>query len=215
MCGLFFNFDISKAFDKVWHDGLIYKLYYSLKILKFLLVFIRNFLSNRFFKVKLNGKNSDLKSIECGVPQGSVLGPLLFLIYINDIDLVSVKCQSFSTLYADDLGTFFTFNKIGNTEATINCYLNKLMKWLSKWRFIMNTKKCVYTIFSAKANLNQNVFKFKLKLNNEIIPYSANPIFLGIIFDEYLCFNKHFENLKERALNVSILLKFSAISLGI
>ena len=64
----------------------------------------------------------------------------------------------------------------------------------------MNTKKCVYTIFSAKANLNQNVFKFKLKLNNEIIPYSANPIFLGIIFDEYLCFNKHFENLKERAL---------------
>ena len=85
ICGLFF--DISKAFDKVLHDGLIHKLYYSLKTPKFLLVFIRNFLSNRFFKVKLNEKNSDLKSIECGVPHGSVLGPLLFLIYINDKNL--------------------------------------------------------------------------------------------------------------------------------
>ena len=69
---------ISKTFDKVWHDSLIQKLYYSLKIPKFLLVFIRNFLS-KDFKVKLNGKNSDLKFIECGVPQGSVLGPPLFL----------------------------------------------------------------------------------------------------------------------------------------
>ena len=53
---------------------------------------------------------------------------------------------------------------------------------------------------TSKTSLKQNLFKFKLKLNNETIPYSSNPIFLGIIFDEYLCFNKHFENLKERAL---------------
>ena len=58
---------------------------------------------------------------------------------INDRDLVSCKYKSFSTLYADDLGTFFYFQIIGNTAATINWYLKKLMKWPSKWRLIMNT----------------------------------------------------------------------------
>ena len=82
--------DISKAFDKVWHEGLIFKL----KTYGFegkSIMFLENYLKNRNQRVVLNGLNSSWKKISAGVPQGSVLGPLLFLIYINDI-FQSVKC---------------------------------------------------------------------------------------------------------------------------
>ena len=88
VCGIFY--DISKAFDKVWHAGLIYKLIY-LGVPKYIIRFIKNFLSDRFFKVKVNDTYSEPCPITCSVPQGSVLGPLLFLVFIGDIPLSNSK----------------------------------------------------------------------------------------------------------------------------
>ena len=78
----------------------------------------------------------------------------------------------------------------------------EIINWLSKWKMVMNAKKCQYTIFSGGGNSGKKgvKIKFKLKLHTDFIPYNPNPIFLGITFDEYLCFNKHFEKLRERSL---------------
>ena len=94
--------DISKAFDKVWHEGLIHKLK-SNGISGNLLSFFENYLSQRHQRVTLNGSESSWRSISAGVPQGSVLGPLLFLIYINDLT-ENIKSQM--RLFADDSSIF-------------------------------------------------------------------------------------------------------------
>ena len=111
-------FRLSKAFDEVWHKGLIYKLKQN-GILGNLLDSITDFLNSRKQKVALNGQLSSLTSIEAGVPQGSILEPLLFLIYINDLsdDLITnVK------LFADDTFLFSAVyaNNLNNNLSKIN-----------------------------------------------------------------------------------------------
>ena len=94
--------DITKAFDKVWHEGLLYKLK-SMGISGELYDFLENYLSGRFQRVVLNGQTSSWSPVLAGVPQGSILGPLLFLVYINDLP---DGLKSNAKLFADDTSLF-------------------------------------------------------------------------------------------------------------
>ena len=118
-------FDISKAFDKVWHDEIIFKLK-SYGVEGELLSLLKNYLENREQRVLLNGQKSEWRKIISGVPQGSVLGLLLFLIYINDLpDGINSLCK----IFADDTSLFSKVYDIHNSVSKLNDDLEKISYW--------------------------------------------------------------------------------------
>ena len=195
VCGIFF--DISKAFDRAWHYGIVFKLV-KIGAPIYLVRFVKYFLSDRSFRVLINEFITIIFLIFCGVPQGSVLGPLLFLACIMDIPLASAQSLSYSALFADDLCCIFIFTKSTvAVQKRMREYLESLVDWLFKWRLKMNVTKCCYTIFSRGG---RNGINFDLQMNGKSIPYAPNPTFLGITFDVRLTFKAHVENLRIRAL---------------
>jgi len=198
-------FDIKKAFDNVWHDGLIAKLI-DAKVPDYLTKWIINFLTNRKFFVQIEDTSSEIKNIEAGVPQGAVLSPLLFNIFINDIPTENEKHKSYSSLFADDLNTFFIYRGDGHLEAIVNKYLDKLKSWLFRNRLEMNVAKCTYTVFSngnsAKATKKQKKPKkeYNFVLNNEKIKYESHPKLLGVVFDEGFNFGHQVGLVKDKCM---------------
>jgi len=158
--------------------------------------YIIDFLKDRKFRVSIGDTMSEQNNIICSVPQGSVLGPLLFLIYINDIPLADSKHICYSSLFADDLATIFFYQKQGKVKGRIKAYLKSLVGWLFKWRLKMNAGKCMYSVFSVAGSKTKD--RFELNLVDGIIPYNQNPKFVGIIFDESLNFKVHAEILLNR-----------------
>ena len=117
-------FDIEKAFDKIWHEGLFIKLH-EMNIPKKMAKWIKNFLTNRTFYVSTNGHDSDLFPIKTGVPQGSILSPILFSIFIDNIPLNLQNYSNLSAiLYADDLFTFFSDKNLNRIQIVLQHYLD-------------------------------------------------------------------------------------------
>ena len=117
-----FYLDISKAFDKLWHEELIFKLK-SVRISETLLELIKSFLANKFQRVVLNGQTTEWLSVKASAPQGSILGPLLFLIYINDL---SVDIKSTEKLFADDTALFSIVHDPNTLANEFNKDLQKI-----------------------------------------------------------------------------------------
>ena len=145
--------DISKAFDKVWHIGLLYKIE-SLGISGNLLNLFRSFLNDRHQTVAqrsmANGQLSDWPPIQAGVPQGSILGPLLFLIYISDLP---DNLNSLINLFADDTSLFSAIYDPNHSAKVLNDDLNKISEWAYKWKTLFNpdlTKQGQEVIFARK-----------------------------------------------------------------
>ena len=130
-------FDISKAFDKVWHRGLLHKLN-AIGIRGPLLNWFTSYLTDRKQCVVVKGKQSDLKSVTAGVPQGSVLGPLLFLIYINGI---THNITSTIKLFADDTSMSLALNNPVTRAQILNTDLKTIEDWAKKWKVTFNADK--------------------------------------------------------------------------
>lgn len=176
--------DFAKAFDCVDHDILINKLQvYGFRGTE--LNWFRSYLSNRMQFVHYNGHISTHEKVIKGVPQGSVLGPLLFIIFINDIFRISdTPCI---TCFADDSTLVISNKNILQLEISTNIILSKLYRWLCANKLKLNINKTKYTIFSNKKILINPI----IKINEQIIERTACTKLLGIDIDQSLNFSKH------------------------
>ena len=179
--------DISKAFDKVWHPGLIHKLKQN-GISDNMLQLLDNFLSDRFQRVTINGKTSSWRKIQAGVPQGSVLGPLLFLIYINDL-IKDMKCDA--RIFADDTSIFKIVNDVAGAFNDLNHDLKIVEHWGRQWRMSFNPdplKPPVEVIFSTKTKPPDHP---EIIFNGIPLSRRKEHKHLGLILDKKLTFHNH------------------------
>ena len=157
-----------------------------------LLTLMESFLSERYQRVLLNGQSSEWATINAGVPQGSILGPLLFLIYINDL---SNGINSDVKLFADDTSIFSTVYPPNTTADSLHKDLQKISEWAYKWKMSFNpdpTKQAQDVIFSRKLNKPHHPL---LKFNNLPVQNASSQKHLGLFLDEKLNFESH---LKEK-----------------
>ena len=187
-CGIFL--DLTKAFDTVDHNILLQKLYnYGIRGIENKL--LKSYLANRLQYVNLNNNKSNKKDINYGVPQGSVLGPLLFLIYINDI----ANCTTTGklNLFADDTSAFTAGNDISEVISKSETLMNNLDKWFAANKLTLSATKSSFILFrSLQSRLK--AIPDVLNFGNNKINRSKSVKYLGVTLEEHLNWNEHVQN---------------------
>jgi Reverse transcriptase (RNA-dependent DNA polymerase) len=194
-------FDLQKAFDTVDHNILLHKLY-NYGIRGYMFNWIKNYLTNRKQFTVINNVSSRLGDVVCGVPQGSVLGPLLFLIYINDISRAVPGDRL--KLFADDTNLFIFGPDTSELELIANDCLKKMETWFVTNKLSLNIEKTCYTLFTSNNKTSNNI-ALNLFINNQRIAKVASCKYLGVIIDESLKWNEHIEYICKK------LIKFTSI----
>ena len=185
-------FDVSKAFDKVWHKGLLFKLYHA-GVQGRLLEWFTDYFSNRYQRVVLNGSYSDLSMLKAGVPQGSILGPLLFLVYINNI---VDNLESNINLFADDTSLSLEVDNSDSCWAKLQSDINKINDWAQNWIVKFNPLKSESLVITRKniKPVHPDVF-----MSNTKIPDVQSHKHLGIYLSHDGTWECHIKNSVDKA----------------
>ena len=187
-------FDLSNAFDKVWKEGLLVKLLRT-GVRSKMYMWIQHFLFARTARVKLDGILSKKVCLREGVPQGGVLSPTLFLVYINDI-LTTLSKRVSNTLHTDDLAIWNASEHTTTATYRIQEAISDISKWTLGWDLEINTSKTNSTLFSLYTSKEQS----KLRLKGEIVPQTDNPTFLGVKLDTRLTWKPQIEKMERSSL---------------
>ena len=183
-CGIFI--DLQKAFDTVDHQILLKKLeHYGIRGLAN--NWFRSYLTNRQQFVSINGLNSKSQSMNYGVPQGSVLGPLLFLIYINDLNKAIKFCTTHH--FADDTNLLYVDNSMKKIQKYVNLDLKFLCKWLKANKISLNASKTELIIFRDPRK--KSTHELKIKIDGKKLTPSKFVKYLGILIDCHLNWHAH------------------------
>ena len=186
--------DLSKAFDIVNHDILLYKLnYYGVRGIP--LRWFQSYLHNRYQYTVFNEYSSGRSLVKNGVPQGSILGPLLFVLYVNDIIKSSDKFEF--TMYADDTTLFYTQPNVLDLEHNVNFDLCKVSKWFKANRLLINKKKTNFMTFCLNITFETSNSLSNITICIDSIPLKkVNAVnFLGVYIDCNLKWDTHVNNI--------------------
>ena len=173
--------DISQAFDKVWHTGLLHKIKLAFPHPAYTL--LKSYLSDRTFQVRYQAEYTTLHDIHSGVPQGSILGPLLYSIFTADIPETD---QTLIATYADDTAILASHPNPTTASAQLQHHLNLLEQWLKRWRIQANGTKSTHVTFTLKREDCPAV-----TLNGNRIPQDKTVKYLGIHLDRRLTWKTH------------------------
>ena len=183
--------DLSKAFDVLNHDILKSKLeHYGFR--ENFLNLLMNFVENRQYFVSANGYTSSTKTVNIGVPQGSTLGPLLFLLYINDMINCSAILQF--SLFADDSTASHSDSDLNNTLDTIKTEFTKVLDWLLANKLIINLQKTHIMLFTNR----QRPESISLNIDDNNITEISETKFLGVIVDNQLNWKAHIKHISNK-----------------
>ena len=185
--------DMEKAYDRVWKDGLRLKLQKS-GVTGCMYQWISQYLTNRKARVHVNGTYIRKKTLKEGVPQGGVLSPTLFLVFINDI-VGDMPCKVQGAIYADDLVLWCSEEYLSTANYRMQQALNTLEGWTNQWLVKINSRKTTYTIFS----LSTKEQKATLHINGQTLLAEDNPTYLGVTFDKRLTWRQQTEKAEARA----------------
>lgn len=187
-CGIFL--DLQKAFDSVDHDILLKKLE-NYGIRGVANHWISSYLSERKQYVEVEGKKSSLANIRYGVPQGSVLGPLLFLIYVNDFQNSILYSKAY--IFADDTAVNYSNKSLKALKKRLNIDLKLMSHWLSANKIALNVTKTEMVLFrDPRKRLDYTV---KIKLQGKQLRFNDQTKYLGVYLDKHLNWKYHVEKL--------------------
>ena len=202
--------DLKKGFDTVDHDILLKKMQ-KYGVSGNGLTWFKSYLQDRRQLCKVNGVSSRIEEIHCGVPQGSCLGPLLFIVYINDLPFCLEGCQV--TMYADDTSISFAAKSVNDLNLTLNRELDSLRKWLQDNKLSQNFLKTQAMVIGSRPNLKKISTKIveppSFSIGGSDVELVGNVNYLGVQIDRHLAWDEHVHFLRSKVSRAIRFLKYA------
>jgi len=188
--------DYSSAFDTVWRQKLLLSMD-EFGIPKQMIRWVASFLNNRQAKVRFGGSMSRSRCMRQGLPQGSVLSPLLFIMYINNLASILPGSETIC-MFADDVGILVTRRSAAEAERDAQKLVDAVVAWSKEWKLTLNSSKSEVATFTTSTK-EVNRWIPDIRINGEAIPFAKNPRLLGVYLDCMLSFGYHTKHVTREA----------------